>query len=312
MLYDLGMIIVLEGVDATGKSTLAQKAKQYYPAASLHHFGPPQSHPLKEYSFPAQHASIFDGVTVFDRYHWGELVYGPRYRGESLLGPEGFLWVELLLESRGAVTVVTTGDPDRILERVQKLEDDFVRMDRDHLKEMQDHFVDLIPHAATPIFRHDIDDGLIVSAPELVATARRRGRIREDIIAWYPEFIGSPYPDALLVGDRAEYIDGHVFPFTPYPNTPGRYLMSSLLHTPIARSVGIVNARSTISGAQNSISNLIKLLHGPPVVALSERASTILKTQKVEHRLIDSPETHARFVRRPEAYAEFLMRGVDQ
>lgn len=80
------MLLVIEGGDKTGKTTLAKAlAKTYH--LDYHHFGPPGPDPMKEY------VDFFKGLKsqgVCDRFFIGNLVYGPLLR--NTVTP----WLEVL------------------------------------------------------------------------------------------------------------------------------------------------------------------------------------------------------------------------
>jgi thymidylate synthase len=97
----MGDIIILEGCDKTGKSTLAHALGEklgWRVVAS----GPPTTNwPAAEYA---------DVLTdpeplILDRFHLGELVYGPLYR-QSNTSPLQLGLVETLLNARGAFLVL--------------------------------------------------------------------------------------------------------------------------------------------------------------------------------------------------------------
>ena len=86
--------LVLEGVDNTGKSTLIKQfIDRFGPRPVIHYTKPEKTSvfsghpdPLQEY----QYQSFVNGLhllqqnncpIVFDRFHLGEVVYSPRYRG---------------------------------------------------------------------------------------------------------------------------------------------------------------------------------------------------------------------------------------
>lgn len=80
------MLLVIEGGDKTGKTTLAKALAKTY-NLEYHHFGPPGPDPMKEY------IDFFRGLKgpgVCDRYFIGNLVYGPLLR--NVTTP----WLEVL------------------------------------------------------------------------------------------------------------------------------------------------------------------------------------------------------------------------
>src|ERR1044071_6965701 len=98
-----GMLIVLEGTEAVGKTTLAnalaakwQELTDYHgdggTARILHHGYPDTDrHIYTQYAEPLGderlRASVLDrkNLFIFDRYHLGDLLYGPLMRGGASL-----------------------------------------------------------------------------------------------------------------------------------------------------------------------------------------------------------------------------------
>lgn len=103
------MIIVLEGCDGTGKTTLAEELKKL--GFSYRHEGPPKTKDLFTY-YTNQLLSVAPGRdVVFDRLHLGELVYGPVMRGRSELSTYQARLINRLLFARGGVLVLCTAPP---------------------------------------------------------------------------------------------------------------------------------------------------------------------------------------------------------
>ena len=87
------MIVIIEGPDGAGKTTLAKQLMDKY-NLSYHHEGPPPTdiHPLKYYSDVLENIAHKNNV-VIDRFALGERVYGPPLRGEDRLGD--YQWAEM-------------------------------------------------------------------------------------------------------------------------------------------------------------------------------------------------------------------------
>lgn len=95
-------IIIIEGVDKTGKSTLAKKVSEEtgYPVV---HLGVP---PDKGY-YRKLRRLINKGKegVIFDRFHWGDVAYHGITREKRALTPEEFTKIEGRLDELGAVVI---------------------------------------------------------------------------------------------------------------------------------------------------------------------------------------------------------------
>lgn len=81
-------IILLEGLDKTGKTTtageLAAQLSSFGPV-SLVHFGKPQGEDqFRQYLEALRQADEFQGSTIIDRLHWSEEAYGRVYRDSAM------------------------------------------------------------------------------------------------------------------------------------------------------------------------------------------------------------------------------------
>lgn len=104
-------VFVFEGPDGAGKTTLARAVADLINAEYLH-ASAPTVHPLVEYTAPL----AMESSVVCDRWHIGELVYGPardphaarRYRRRY------FPAIEHYLAELGAVLIYCSGDVDEL------------------------------------------------------------------------------------------------------------------------------------------------------------------------------------------------------
>lgn len=107
-------IVVIEGPDGVGKTTLARAYADLTGARYLH-ASAPTAHPLVEYVAPLRD----DVDYVLDRWHLGELVYGPIVRGKSGLTHQQSHAIEQMMIERGAVLVHCNGPYDKIVARLR-------------------------------------------------------------------------------------------------------------------------------------------------------------------------------------------------
>jgi thymidylate kinase len=134
-------IIIIEGCDGTGKSTLAAKCAEvartgpYHTVRELHYSVPsydPDSdltigqQAMNQLLEPLQDYDALEDFVIIDRFHWGEPVYAPVFRPDrcvdALFGTltyADFYYVEDWLQSCGALTAFCTAPEKVILQRVQ-------------------------------------------------------------------------------------------------------------------------------------------------------------------------------------------------
>jgi thymidylate kinase len=113
-----GLIILIEGTDGVGKSTLARElAARAGSRTALFHAGPPQNKAyLNEYILPLTIAT--DGWTcICDRWHLGEPVWSDVYERKPILTFEQLHIVEKRLQAFNVPihTLYLTRDEDEIL-----------------------------------------------------------------------------------------------------------------------------------------------------------------------------------------------------
>jgi hypothetical protein len=108
-------VVVLEGCDGTGKSTIAASLGERHGYAVLHSGGPPSD------DLAARYRSILDrpGKLALDRSFISELVYGPlRHRGSRLSAPDA-ADLAFRVADRDGVLVHLTGRPDVLAARLR-------------------------------------------------------------------------------------------------------------------------------------------------------------------------------------------------
>ncbi len=290
------MLIIIEGNDATGKTQLAEHLVQDHQFI-YHHFGPPNKHPIDEWGTMVEAYQPGFGVdVVMDRLHWGELVYAPHYRGRTQLGYPGFEWMERAIQAKGGVTILAEGDPEKILERVIALDDDYVVKELDHLTRLSTLYKETWRRARTPVFTHNFDEDREVNLNPVFAMARslERAATQQD----EPEYLGSLGAGILFVGDVVGGGDGDIIdlPFAAYDNQGcGYYLFETLLQIPMLEEYGIINAYKAYDGSPRDLIPIWEWLDEPRVVALGNNASDVLTEQGIAHGVAYHPQWVKRF-----------------
>lgn len=95
------MLIVIEGPDKTGKTTLA-KAIERELGYEYKHFSAPKGSPADEY---IDFLLALKRPTVCDRFHLGELVYGPMFRGKAGITPLELVTIERVMRLKQTIII---------------------------------------------------------------------------------------------------------------------------------------------------------------------------------------------------------------
>jgi thymidylate kinase len=282
------MFIAIEGTDASGKTSLCAEVTRQLEArgpVEILHKGRPEEETRKwalcEYAISIERADFAKNHVVADRWHWGEVTYAPLKRPHTciedsygLLGIPGWRWVEMFMASRGMAQFWLYQPLDVIQYRLRGRGDDFVS------EEDLEVIIELYKKAAASVHTlagmitpdpYSIDDVPNVAA-DIIKTAELAA-LSVQHLAPFPEYIGSPRPSALLVGDDRNLKDVTILPFMPVNKNSGDYLMSALPDA-LWREIGIVNSDDV---RDDRCIDLWRALGSPTIVALGRKAAARLK-----------------------------------
>ena len=307
------MFIIIEGTDASGKSTLIEavhaEAKRRYPDRKIHllHKSRPEEETrrwiIKDYVLSVENIDLDEDIIIADRWHWGEATYAPLKRphtdkdGSGLLGEAGWRWTELFLASRGVAHFWLYQPLGVIKKRLLERGDDYVKVNelgkilKLCRKAYRNSFtsVKLKPKASS------LDD-LQQTAKEMVDWAELTARGVEGLRP-YKHYLGGANPKVLLVGDERPskpwYGSSTKLPFIPVDGNSGNYLMSSLRDN-FWREVGIVNANES----PETFLSLWTELGSPTIVALGREAEKALVKLGLKEYVDYAVLPHPQFVRR--------------
>lgn len=120
------MIIVLEGPDLAGKTTYARSLERE--GFEYHHSGPLTGSAREAYLEPLD--GMATGDHVLDRWHLGELFYGPLLRGESKVDAALLGDIEVRLTELGALRFIVTAPLDEIIRRHAERGDDLLSLEQ--------------------------------------------------------------------------------------------------------------------------------------------------------------------------------------
>lgn len=279
------MLITLEGLDRTGKSTLAQELVVRTGAKYIH-AEKPKHHPLDEYVRPLESYQPGAGRSiVLDRWDIGEQVWPQMFGRASELDDPALMYINLFMASRGRYLVHMRRPVDEVIEACVR--DGEPLYDIPAAAKLFDARCQV--HGARDFFLNGM-----TSVEQLLEFAQAA----EDYVAsahkYTSRWIGSPTPDVLLVGEQVGPSSrGWTLPFVPYRGTSGHFLMGEL---PLLYSVAIVNAL-TPAGRLEKIPHLWRALDRPRIVALGKVADDVLNAHGLPHGTTYHPQYVRRFKR---------------
>ncbi len=131
-------VIILEGIDGSGKSTLAEALLKASPLkTTIVHRGPLEGTVEDELIYPLQKIAD-DELLITDRWHVGEMIYGPIYRGKSQVAGEYNDIIEDLLWSMNAVKVVLSPPLSIVKRRLIERGEDYLQPE--HIDEVHEFY----------------------------------------------------------------------------------------------------------------------------------------------------------------------------
>lgn len=149
------MLIVFEGPDGGGKTTLA-KAVERKVSGMMVHCGPPvKGFELLNWAMVVDFARTHRPI-VCDRLHWGDLVYAPyREGGQMAIGMDGIENLDRMIAKRGGIIVHVTAHPDVL--RARDDGDGFI--DLEDLSRIRETYRDLARHTPALVYTYDTSFG---------------------------------------------------------------------------------------------------------------------------------------------------------
>lgn len=152
------MIIIIEGPDGSGKTTLANLLSKQTGYPVIH-----RSQPKSEEEKAQMMQSYVDVIksgrnAIFDRCWYSEMVYGPIMRDASVISYKEMYELERMLAKKGALIIHCTDDPVILWRRATQRGEEYVKdygIHSDVCKGFEDLFS--IPHLV-PIVRYGYED----------------------------------------------------------------------------------------------------------------------------------------------------------
>lgn len=311
------MLIVLEGVDGAGKSTLGdaleRRISKLHPHDEVRRFhkGPPTAHAINEYLRPLAHYRPGQGRHwILDRWHLGEWVYPRLLNRSSTMDWPVFHAIELFLTKLGASGVYCRQFTDAYQSVYAQRGEDISR-----LSETEKLF-DEVP-TALPFMQYNWQSSVSATVDDIITSSTYWEKRALDSGSLVTYTGAQRYARYLLVGDRRVDYDathptgGSLDPaFLPLPSTSGHFLFRALANTPLRAQFGLVNAND-VDELDQLPSDLLAPEHS--VVALGRNASKQLTKLDIRHAVVPHPQYVRRFhYSMVELYGSLLIHALRQ
>lgn len=281
-------MIILEGVDKSGKTTLANELAVRY-KLPIKHFGIPipGSDPCKDYSSEMRY--VYEPA-IYDRFLYGELVYSKVKKRETTMNTHGFYCLDMMLASVPHVVIWCRPEWEEVQRRLLLEPDGYVNIGeaRQIYEEYDERMYDL---AANVVMYDGTNKDTVIKACDQVMDKKAW----ETFLHWKHQGmpgIGTLNPDILIVGERYNFAAKYQITFW---SKSGAYLFDAF------RDLGIsfkkLHFTNSISPQLTQITKeQIKLLNPRVILPLGNVSQTVVKvaTNQMWPR-IPHPSYYSRF-----------------
>ena len=260
------MLIVLEGIDGAGKTTLAEELAEQFAATHPHftteilHRGPlkPEVDPLDEYENSLTYnAANLTKLVICDRWYLSEMIYGPLYRGRSRVDEFRWAHIEKFLQARGAVKLLVSAPLSVIEERLAARGEDF--LNSEDRKFVHAKYLELGNWLGWGL----VNTALSPAAQTLLTMARSyQNRVRH--LAPFRTYVGPPQPQTVLVSEAFPDVPA----FQPFDGAPDFHKVIVQAHRhPL---IGMIQADELTPAAERALGN-------PTVVQVSQTGKVAVR-----------------------------------
>ena len=278
------MIVILEGPDGSGKTTLAKELQERF-GLRYHHEGPPPANIPPLYHYARVLEDYRGSDVVIDRFALGERIYGPIIRGKDGLGPEGWKLIRRQIAAAGAIEVLCLPDYLTVRENWSKRSATELLKKTELFNQSYRAYSDFVLDDRNYFVYNYTDTTSHLTLMNMLE------QIRQNVPPTLPAgYVGDPYARFLFVGERGSNPEAYVD--LPFFATVGSsaFLNTALLAAGyLENEVAMVNAYSVTGTEPN------KLLKFPKTIALGNVAALVCQAQGIEHTLIPHPQYWKRF-----------------
>lgn len=277
------MIVICCGCDKTGKTTLVKKLAEKYDAEIIKTSQPQTDDAFKEYVKTICELDL-DKDYVFDRFHLGEIVYGPLYRNKSDLTASKLHYLEMKLLRYNAMVIYCSTDSQVIINNFVKDMEEFTKPE-DVLKIML-CFENALNDSILPKFYFNYNKITDDKVFHFVNTNKLEHHSDLD-------FIGTPSPSVLLVGDRLNERSVERNGFRSVFCSPsGLFLVEALKKLCWLDKAAIINSDEL---SKNSIFENVCLFNAKIIISLGKNAWKTLSEKNINSYAVSHPQFAKRF-----------------
>lgn len=288
------MIIIVEGENKTGKSTICDYVFNNYESFQYKKFSQPKCDPYIEYMEMLKIVCERKDNWIFDRFFIGEPVYGQIYRGKSGLSQVQCRNIQLKLASLSTLIIYCFDSAENIIDRFKACGEKFAH--EKYVVETLRLFDIQLNSLFLPYEKHQMktkDDLLYTGVLDKLIDNRLHKQIN-----YYKTIIGNVInPQYIFVGDchndkiKKEYSNF----FQPFDfGRSANFLFNSL------NKASIDLGKSTFVNSDSNelcffLDNLCLSLDKTKIIALGHKAATVLANLKYNFIKLNHPQFESRF-----------------
>lgn len=149
------MLLIIEGPDGSGKTTLAQQLSRQTGYPIVHRSQPKTEEEKKLMMGEYLQAIKTNRNVIFDRCWYSEMAYGPVMRDDSVISYPEMYELERQLAKVGAMIIYCTGPEPALWMRCTRRGEDYVTS-RDNFKAIYKNYEDImsVPHYV-PVVKYE-------------------------------------------------------------------------------------------------------------------------------------------------------------
>lgn len=248
------MLIIVEGPDGVGKTTFVAGLQAYMQKVrstertEIMRRGVPTQHPLDEYVVPlVEYKPTMKWHVITDRWHVGEWVYPAILQRKTQSDRTVWYYIEMFLQSRGALVVYLDDKDEHIAQRVRERGDDLTTPEM--TPQISQAYRFMRDQHLTRAIRFNVERPATDEQYRWVVAHAEFLECDAAQVAQFTTFVGHPRATTLLVGDIRHDVTldrpetYHRRPaFMPYRATSGHFMLKHLPTQMLRNSIALVNA----------------------------------------------------------------------